>query len=74
LEEVLPKAFDLLEKGGRLVVISFHSKEDAIVKNFFKEKKNDGAEIITFKPVLAGEEEMDMNRKSRSAKMRVLKK
>jgi 16S rRNA (cytosine1402-N4)-methyltransferase len=74
LEETLPKAFDLLEKGGRLVVISFHSKEDAIVKNFFKEKKIDGAEIITFKPVLAGEEEVNVNRRARSAKMRVLEK
>jgi 16S rRNA (cytosine1402-N4)-methyltransferase len=74
LEETLPKAFDLLERGGRLVVISFHSKEDVIVKNFFKEKKLEGAEIITFKPVLASEEEINVNRKARSAKMRVLKK
>jgi 16S rRNA (cytosine1402-N4)-methyltransferase len=74
LEEVLPKAFSLLAKGGRLVVISFHSKEDAIVKNFFKEKSKDGAEIITFKPILAGEEEIALNRRARSAKMRVLQK
>ena len=74
LEEALPKAYELLEKGGRLVVISFHSGEDAIVKNFFKEKKNEGGEIITFKPVLAGVEEMSVNRRSRSAKMRVLQK
>ena len=38
LKEALPKSFDLLEDGGRLVVISFHSKEDEIVKKFFKEK------------------------------------
>ena len=74
LEEVLPKAFDLLEKGGRLVVISFHSREDAIVKNFFKEKKSEGAEVVTFKPILAGESEINVNRKARSAKMRVLQK
>jgi 16S rRNA (cytosine1402-N4)-methyltransferase len=74
LEEVLPKAFNLLAKGGRLVVISFHSGEDAIVKNFFKEKSKNGAEIITFKPVLAGEEETAFNRRARSAKMRVLQK
>jgi len=74
LEEALPKAFDLLEKGGRLVIISFHSKEDAIVKNFFKEKKNEGSEIITFKPILASQEEMNINHKSRSAKMRVIQK
>jgi len=74
LEEALPKAFDLLEKGGRLVVVSFHSREDAIVKDFFREKGKDGAKIITFKPILAGEEEISMNRRARSAKMRVLKK
>jgi 16S rRNA (cytosine1402-N4)-methyltransferase len=74
LEETLPKALNILEKGGRLVVISFHSREDVIVKNFFKEKKQEGNEIITFKPVLAGEEEININRKARSAKMRVLKK
>ncbi|MCX6705270.1 MAG: 16S rRNA (cytosine(1402)-N(4))-methyltransferase RsmH [Candidatus Woesebacteria bacterium] len=74
LEEVLPKAFDLLIKGGRLVVISFHSGEDAIVKNFFKEKSKDGAKITTFKPILAGEEEISVNRRARSAKMRILEK
>jgi 16S rRNA (cytosine1402-N4)-methyltransferase len=74
LEEVLPKAFNLLAKGGRLVVISFHSREDAIVKNFFKEKSKDGAEIITFKPILVREEEIALNRRARSAKMRILEK
>jgi 16S rRNA (cytosine1402-N4)-methyltransferase len=74
LEEALPKAFEILGKGGRLVVISFHSGEDAIVKNFFKEKSKEGAEIITFKPILAGEEEIALNRRARSAKMRVLEK
>jgi 16S rRNA (cytosine1402-N4)-methyltransferase len=74
LEEVLPKAFDLLASGGRLVVISFHSGEDAIVKNFFKKKTFEGAKTITTKPVLAGSEEIEINRRSRSAKMRVLQK
>jgi len=74
LEEVLPKAFNLLEKGGRLVVISFHSKEDLLVKDFFKERKKNGAEIVTFKPIQAGEEEVSSNRRARSAKMRVLQK
>jgi 16S rRNA (cytosine1402-N4)-methyltransferase len=74
LEEVLPKAFGLLVKGGRLVVISFHSGEDAIVKNFFKEKSRSGAEVITFKPILAGQDEIAINRRARSAKMRVLQR
>lgn len=74
LEEVLPKAFDLLEKGGRLVVISFHSKEDVLVKNFFKEMSKSGAKMITFKPIKAGMEELGVNRRARSAKMRVLEK
>ena len=74
LEEVLPKAFNLLGKGGRLVVISFHSGEDAIVKSFFKKKTREGAKILTFKPISADEAELNVNRRARSAKMRVLQK
>lgn len=74
LKEALPKAFDILEKGGRLVVISFHSKEDVIVKDFFKEKTLEGAKPITFKPVTASAGELEANRRARSAKMRVLEK
>lgn len=74
LEEVLPKAFGLLKKGGRLAVISFHSKEDVLVKNFFKSMTGAGAKQITFKPVMAGEEEIMENRRSRSAKLRILEK
>lgn len=75
LSSVLPKAFSLLEKGGRLVVISFHSKEDVIVKDFFKEKSLTGeAEMITFKPATASDEEIEKNRRARSAKMRIIQK
>lgn len=75
LEESLPKAFDLLSPEGRLVVISFHSKEDEIVKDFFKEKSLEGkAKLITAKPIMAGVSEVSVNKRSRSAKMRVLQK
>jgi len=74
LSEALPKAFKVLGKGGRLVVISFHSKEDVIVKEFFKEKAAEGSKILTHKPILATSRELDINKRSRSAKMRVLEK
>ena len=75
LKTALPKAFELLENTGRLVVISFHSGEDAIVKEFFKEKAAQGkAELVSYKPVKAGESEIEKNRRARSAKMRILQK
>lgn len=74
LEEVLPKAFRILKKGGRLVVISFHSKEDVLVKDFFKEKAIEGSKQITYKPVMAGAEELEINKRARSAKLRILEK
>jgi 16S rRNA (cytosine1402-N4)-methyltransferase len=74
LKEALPAAYKLLKKGGRLVVISFHSKEDLIIKDFYRQKSLEGAKIITFKPVVASQEEVEKNRRSRSAKMRILEK
>lgn len=74
LEEVLPKAFNLLKKGGRLVVISFHSKEDVLVKDFFRNMAAKGSKILSFKPIIAGREELQANNRARSAKMRILEK
>ncbi len=75
LKKTLPKAFNLLDRGGRLVVISYHSGEDRIVKHFFKtlEEKKEG-KVITKKPILPKEEEIKENPRARSARLRVLEK
>ncbi len=75
LEEGLRAAWGLLAPGGRMSVISFHSIEDRIVKRQFVEWKSDGnGELITRKPVIAGEEELKENPRARSAKLRVIQK
>jgi len=68
IEKVLPQALKALNKGGKLLVISFHSLEDRIVKNFMK---NEGLEIITKKPIIPTEEEIITNPRSRSSKLRI---
>ncbi len=71
LEDVLPQALSVLEKGGKIVIISFHSLEDRIVKNFFKNKAKKGLlEILTNKPITASLEEIQINPRARSAKLR----
>jgi len=75
LKAVLPQAYEVLEPGGRIVVISFHSLEDRIVKNFFRElARNYGSEILTKKPIIPNREEIKNNPSSRSAKLRAIKK
>ncbi len=75
LSEGLKKGFEALNKGGRLVVISFHSLEDRIVKNYFKELDSAGvAEILTKKPIVPSDEEKAVNPRSRSAKVRAIRK
>jgi 16S rRNA (cytosine1402-N4)-methyltransferase len=61
----------VLKPGGRLVVISFHSLEDRIVKDALREGAKQGLyELLVKKPVTASKEEIDRNPRSRSAKMR----
>ncbi len=89
LKEMLMQAKDVLAPGGRLAVISFHSLEDRLVKNFFKNgsfdtkedpenvfgvKPDSGFTIITKKPITAGAEELKKNTRSRSATLRVAQK
>ena len=75
LKEALPQALEILEPGGRLVVISFHSLEDRIIKNFFKSLAKEGSlKILTKKPVIPTLKELKVNPRSRSAKLRAAQK
>ncbi|MBU0476849.1 16S rRNA (cytosine(1402)-N(4))-methyltransferase RsmH [Patescibacteria group bacterium] len=71
LEKVLPQAVEILEQHGRLALISFHSLEDRIVKNFLRNKAKEGSvKILTKKPITSSREEIKINPSSRSAKLR----
>lgn len=76
LQGFLPQAFRALASGGRLAIISFHSLEDRIVKNFFRQQAQDNKiEILTKKPITPAFQEIVANPRSRSAKLRaVIKK
>ena len=72
LEDLLEGCLNTLGDGGRLSVITYHSLEDRIVKNFLRDRKADGTfEIISRKPLLPSEEEIQANPRSRSAKLRI---
>jgi len=90
LENVLPDAIDLLNKEGRICVITFHSLEDRIVKNIFKENSEVNEifkglpdvpkeyqakiKLINKKPILPSDEEIQENSRSKSAKLRVIER
>ncbi|MBO5408615.1 MAG: 16S rRNA (cytosine(1402)-N(4))-methyltransferase RsmH [Clostridia bacterium] len=90
LKQGLESFFSLLKPGGRMCIITFHSLEDRIVKEYFKSlvnvctcppefpvcvcNKKTLAKIITKKPILPSEQEMEENPRSKSAKLRILEK
>ena len=87
LKEMLTQSVDVLEEGGRIAVITFHSLEDRIVKNFFRDGAFEGKEkdvfgnskkselkIITKKPIIPAKEELKNNPRSRSSKLRIAEK
>lgn len=75
LEQALNDAWEALTPKGRMAVISFHSMEDRMVKKFFRERsKEEKGTLLTKKPIVPGLEEIKKNKRSRSAKLRIIEK
>lgn len=74
IETGIRNAWKILNQHGRIAVITFHSLEDRIVKNLFKELGKDEGKIITKKPIVPTRSEVLNNRRSRSAKLRIIEK
>ncbi len=90
LRDSLDDMIDMLNPGGRLCIITFHSLEDRIVKSAFKKNENpctcpsdfpvcvcgkvSKGRVITRKPILPSEEEMEVNSRSKSAKLRIFER
>jgi len=74
LRGALPQALEALAPGGRLAVITFHSGEDRIVKQYFKSVESQTITLITKKPIVASDAELQQNTRARSAKLRVVEK
>jgi 16S rRNA (cytosine1402-N4)-methyltransferase len=87
LKEMLEQSLDVLKPGGRLVVITYHSLEDRVVKNFMRTGNFEGEEkkdfygnietpfrIITRKGITPAAEEIEVNRRARSARLRISEK
>ena len=76
ISPALENALRVLNKGGRVAVITFHSLEDRIVKWYFKDRyeKYGDISIITKKPIIPTDKECDENPPSRSAKLRIVEK
>jgi len=72
LQQALTSSVDILSPSGRILVLSYHSLEDRIVKKFFKDENT--FKILTKKPILPSNEEIKKNPRSRSAKLRVAEK
>ena len=90
LRESLDDMIEMLNPGGRICIITFHSLEDRIVKNAFRRNENpctcppdfpvcvcgkkSKGKVITRKPILPGKEEMEENPRSKSAKLRIFER